>query len=295
MPRFSVIIPTYNRRGPVREAIDSVLGQTFTDFECIVVDDGSTDGTREIENEFRGKLIYLRQERRGVSAARNAGVRASSGPWIAFLDSDDLWLPEKLARQVDYIRDHPGVMVLQTDEQWIRKGRPVNPGQRHLKREGRIFIDSLDLCIISPSAVVLTRECFERYGPFDEDLPVCEDYDLWLKITNNEWTGLVPERLVVHRGGHPDQLSVRYRGMDRFRVYSILRLLATHDAAIDPEYRKKAVAAALKKGRVLIEGAEKRGRSDFAGRLGAVMEILSADGRDFGDTGFLLAGPDWDD
>lgn len=293
MPLFSVIIPTYNRRGPVREAITSVLGQTCADFECIVIDDGSTDGTPDITEEFRGKLIYLRQERRGVSAARNAGVQASSGAWIAFLDSDDLWLPEKLARQADYIRDHAGIMIHQTDEQWIRKGRPVNPGRRHLKREGRIFIDSLELCLISPSAVAMSRECFDRYGPFDEDLPACEDYDLWLRITKDEWTGLVPDRLVVRHGGHPDQLSARYRGMDRFRIYSILRLLALHGDTIEHEYREKAVSTALNKGQILLEGATKRGRVDFAGRLGAVMSTLSAGGLDFGDTGFLLAGPGW--
>ncbi len=293
MPLFSAIIPTYNRSGPVREAIASVLGQVCTDYELIVVDDGSSDATAAIEHEYEKKLKYLRQENQGVSAARNAGVKSSSGAWIAFLDSDDLWLPEKLARQADYIRDHPGVMIHQTDERWIRNGRPVNPGARHLKREGHIFIDSLELCLISPSAVVLSRECFDRYGPFDEDLPACEDYDLWLRITKDEWTGFLPERLVIRHGGHPDQLSAKYRGMDRFRVYSIFSLLSRHGSSIDPDYREKAVAAALKKGQVLLDGAKKRGHIVFMERLGTVMEILSAGGLDFGDTGFLLSGTDW--
>jgi glycosyltransferase involved in cell wall biosynthesis len=292
MPYFSVIIPVYNRSGPVRAAVASVLEQTFADYECIIIDDGSTDGVAALEREFSGKVKYLRQEHRGVSAARNAGVKASSGPWIAFLDSDDRWLPGKLARQAAYIRDHPGVMIHQTDEQWIRKGRPVNPGLRHLKREGRIFIDSLELCLISPSAAVLSRECFDRYGPFDEDLPACEDYDLWLRITKDEWAGLIPERLVVRNGGHPDQLSARYPGMDRFRVYSILRLLTRHSGDIAPEYREHAAAVALKKARILHAGAKKRNRTDYAGRIESVTAALSAGEHDFGDITFLLH---WED
>ncbi|MBN1497643.1 MAG: glycosyltransferase [Spirochaetes bacterium] len=295
MPSFSVILPTFNRNVTVREAVDSVLGQTLADYELIVIDDGSTDDTAAIEQEYGSRLKYIRQENRGVSAARNTGVRVSSGDWIAFLDSDDLWLPEKLARQADYIASRPDVIIHQTDEQWIRKGRRVNPGRRHLKREGNIFIESLELCLISPSAVVMTRDCFDRYGPFDENLPACEDYDLWLKITKDEWIGLVPEQLVVRRGGHPDQLSSRYRGMDRFRVYSILRLLSEQGETLDPGYSAQAFSMLIKKSTVLLDGAKKRGRLDFADRLEEIMAVLSAGGHEFGDTGFLLTGPDWAD
>ena len=274
MPLFSVIIPVYNRHAAVREAIDSVLGQTFADYELIVVDDGSTDGTPEIEREYRGALRYVGRDHRGVSAARNAGAGASSGRWLAFLDSDDRWLPEKLSRQALYIRQHPDVGIHQTEEEWIRKGRRVNPKLKHAKREGRIFIDSLELCLISPSAAVLSRDFFERYGPFDEDLPACEDYDLWLRVTKDEFVGLVPEIQVVRNGGLPDQLSARYWGMDRFRVYSIMKLLARHGTSLQPEYCVRAVETALRKTRILLQGAKKRKNTEFAEKLQGIVVML---------------------
>jgi glycosyltransferase involved in cell wall biosynthesis len=274
MPLFSVIIPVYNRHAPVREAIDSVLGQTFADYELVVVDDGSTDGTREIEREYRGALRYVRREHGGVSAARNAGAGASSGLWLAFLDSDDRWLPEKLSRQALYIREHPDVGIHQTEEEWIRKGRRVNPKLKHAKREGRIFIDSLELCLISPSAAVMSRDFFERYGPFDEDLPACEDYDLWLRVTKDEFVGLIPEIQVVRNGGLPDQLSARYWGMDRFRVYSIMKMLARHGKTLQTDYRVRAVETALRKTRILLQGAKKRKNTEFAEKLQKIVVML---------------------
>jgi glycosyltransferase involved in cell wall biosynthesis len=288
MPFFSVIIPVYNRYEPVRRAIDSALGQTFRDREIIVVDDGSTDRTPQIQDEYRGRITYVRRENAGVSAARNAGVTASSSPRLAFLDSDDRWLPEKLEKQALYIRERPDVRIHQTNETWIRKGRRVNPGLRHFKKEGDIFIDSLSLCLISPSAVVIERGLFDRYGPFDEDLPVCEDYDLWLKITLEEWVGLVPEELVVRYGGHADQLSSGRWGMDRFRVYSILNLLKNKGGPIKPEYRSMAVEAALKKTRILHQGALKRGNKEFAQKLRNIILSLESGNNDAGEYRFLI-------
>lgn len=292
MPFFSVIIPVYNRLLPVRDAIDSVLAQTFTDYELIVVDDGSTDGTPAVAGEYRGRLTWLRRDHRGVSAARNAGVALSSSPWLAFLDSDDRWLPGKLARQERYIREHPGVAIHQTDEQWIRKGRRVNPGLRHLKREGDIFVDSLGLCLISPSATVMSRPCFDRYGPFDEDLTACEDYDLWLRVTARERVGFIPEKLMVRHGGHRDQLSARYPAMDRFRVYSIVKLLADDGGALTPDYRSRAAAVALEKTRILHDGALKRDRAVFAGRLRSLIARIDEGTATAADAKFLLEETD---
>jgi glycosyltransferase involved in cell wall biosynthesis len=288
MPYFSVIIPVHNRYRPVKEAIDSVLAQTFTDYELIVVDDGSTDDTPRVQQEYAERIRYLRQENRGVSAARNAGVAASSAQWLAFLDSDDAWLPEKLARQARYIEENPGMNILQTDESWIRRGRRVNPRNRHLKRDGHIFLDSLELCLISPSAVVLSRECFDRYGPFDEDLPACEDYDLWLRVTAREPVGLAPEKLVERRGGHPDQLSAHYPAMDRFRVYAILKLLEREGPSLPPEYRARAAAVALEKTRILLNGAIKRGRHGFAEQLDGLSRTIEGGVIEAGLFRFLL-------
>ncbi len=292
MPYFSIIIPVYNRYLPVKNAIESVLGQTFSDFELIVVDDGSTDGTPDIADEYRGRIRYERREHSGVSAARNAGAAISSSPWIAFLDSDDRWLPEKLARQARYISERPAVVIHQTDEQWIRKGRRVNPKLRHLKREGDIFVDSLDLCLISPSATAISRECFDRYGPFDEDLPACEDYDLWLRITACEWVGFIPEKLVIRHGGHPDQLSARYQAMDRFRVYSIAKLLVRDGGGLTPEYRRHAAAMALEKARILRDGALKRNRVSFAAKLQSLISLMKTGAIAIEDAKFLLEETD---
>jgi glycosyltransferase involved in cell wall biosynthesis len=294
MPYFSVILPVHNRPDALKEAIDSVLSQTFTDYELIVVDDGSTDDTPHVAREYGERIRCLRQENRGVSAARNAGVAASTAPWLAFLDSDDRWLPEKLARQARFIAENPGVVILQTDEEWIRRGRRVNPRNRHLKREGRIFLDSLELCLVSPSAAVMSRACFDRYGPFDEDLPACEDYDLWLRVTARETVGLAPERLVVRRGGHADQLSARYPAMDRFRVYAIMKLLASEGAALPPEYRERAAAVALLKTRILRNGAIKRNRHGVAEKLDEIIRMIEEGPVRAGACRFLV-DRDWAD
>lgn len=182
MPFFSVIIPTFNRAHLVTRAVESVCAQTFTDFECIVVDDGSTDNTAQILSPYIQHIQYIYMPHGGVSRARNCGIQQAKGQWIAFLDSDDEWLPEKLATQFEYITAHPDIYLHQTDEVWIRKGRRVNPMKKHQKREGHIFQDCLYLCLVSPSAVVVHKSVFEKVGMFDECLPVCEDYDLWLRV-----------------------------------------------------------------------------------------------------------------
>lgn len=249
----------------VREAIDSVLGQQGVELELVVVDDGSTDGTAdEIQREYDDRLRLLRTENRGVSAARNLGARAGRGELIAFLDSDDLWLPGKLAAQVEFLRDHPEVSVCQTEEVWYRNGRRVNPRRRHSKVDGAIFARSLELCLVSPSAVMMRRDLFERAGGFDESLLACEDYDLWLRIGLEHPVHLLPQPLVIKRGGHPDQLSRRFWGMDRFRVASIARLL---DGGVLDAQRRAAAAAVLKqKCEILATGAARRGREDEASR-----------------------------
>lgn len=181
-PEVSVVIPTFNRASLVLEAVESVFRQTFKDYELIVVDDGSTDGTQEILRPYETRLGYLFQENRGVSAARNAGIERARGRWVAFLDSDDLWLSEKLEKQMTFLARHPDALIVQTGEVWIRKGQKVNPRKKHQKFSGDIFAPSLKLCLVSPSAVVIRKDLFEEVGLFDETMPACEDYDLWLRI-----------------------------------------------------------------------------------------------------------------
>ncbi|HPB80476.1 MAG TPA: glycosyltransferase [Spirochaetota bacterium] len=274
MPLFSVIIPSYNRYDRLCSAIDSVLSQSFRDFELIVVDDGSTDDTPLIQEQYSGRIRYLRQKQEGVSSARNNGIRHASSPYIALLDSDDLWLTEKLAAQAEFIRLHPEIRIHQTDEIWIRNGKRVNPRNRHRKSGGYIFPQSLHLCLISPSAVVLHRDIFDRYGYFDEGLPVCEDYDLWLRTTWREETGFIPEQHIIKHGGHGDQLSRSEWGMDRFRIYSICRLLSTTGKLLPPGYILEAQKVALGKCRILQQGAVKRGNTTLTAAAEDIINSL---------------------
>lgn len=261
MTGVSVVIPTYNRAERVVVAVSSVLDQTFRDHEVLVVDDGSTDGTGEALNRFRGRIHVIRHERnRGVSAARNTGILAAGAPLIAFLDSDDRWLSEKLETQVRFFRDHPDAVACQTQEIWMRRGRRVNPAQRHLKPSGDIFKPSLVRCLVSPSAVMLRRSLLEEVGLFDEGLPVCEDYDLWLRIACRHPVHLIDEFLLVREAGHPDQLSASGPGMDRFRIQSLVRLIQSH--VLTDAQTRDARKELRRKCRIYGEGCLKRGRAE---------------------------------
>ena len=225
-PEISVIIPTYNRATMVVEAVESVLAQEASNFELIVVDDGSNDDTADRLGLYGHRLRYYKQSNTGVSGARNRGLELCRAPFIAFLDSDDLWLPDKLRLQHQYLVKHPEVQICQTEEVWWRKGRRVNPKKHHQKPSGDIFRRSLDLCLVSPSAVMVRRELFETVGYFDEELPAAEDYDLWLRVAVDYLVPLLPEPLVIKRGGHPDQLSAR-PSIDRYRIRALEKLLSS--------------------------------------------------------------------
>lgn len=252
----SVIIPTFNRAAFLREAIDSVLAQTEKDFELMVVDDGSTDDTRELVAEYGGRIRYFFQPNAGASAARNFGIRHASGKFIAFLDSDDLWLPKKLARQMQWMAAHPHILLCYTDEIWIRRGVRVNQKMIHAKAGGWIYPLCLPRCIISPSSVLMRRELFDAIGLFDEQLPVCEDYDLWLRAASRFEVGFMAEPLIVKRGGHPDQLSQRDWGNDRYRVAALRKIHAS--GVLDETARRLTAAMLCLKCRVLENGFRKR-------------------------------------
>ncbi len=270
-PAASVIIPTFNRRAMTREAIASVLAQRGAEFELIVVDDGSTDGTwdelREIAaraNDRAGHEMVraARTENRGVAAARNTGVALARAELVAFLDSDDLWNPEKLALQIGHMRANPRCAIAQCEEIWIRGGRRVNPAARHRKTAGELFERSLRVCLISPSAAILRRAVFAAAGGFDEDLRAAEDYDLWLRILVNHEAGLIERPLTTRRAGHPGQLSATVAAIDRFRILALLKLLARDDLA---GARRAAVCGALEgKCAVYARGLQRRGRSGAA-------------------------------
>ncbi|GIW43329.1 MAG: glycosyl transferase [Candidatus Binatia bacterium] len=270
--QVSVIIPTFNRRELVCEAIRSVLAQRLTaptDVEVIVVDDGSTDGTVDCLRATFGQDIRLEalRENRGVAAARNAGASIARGTWLAFLDSDDLWKPQKLAFHLAFAERY-AFAISQTEEVWIRQGRFVNPCRYHRKPEGDIFLASLERCLVSPSAVLIHRDLWARHGGFDPSLPACEDYDLWLRIACEEPVGLLRKPLVIKRGGHDDQLSRRFWGMDRFRVASLLRVLFT--CPLDARRAHAVLRVLERKCAILANGAAKRHRFEEAERYRAV-------------------------
>jgi len=261
MAAVSVIIPTFNRAHKIARAVASVFYQTFTDYEILVVDDGSVDTTPEVLMQFRSRIEWITHSKNlGVSAARNTGIRRSRSPLIAFLDSDDYWLPDKLAAQVSFFSKHPQATASQTEELWIRRGARVNPMKKHFKPSGDIFEPSLKLCVVSPSAVVVKRSLLEEVGLFDEEFPVCEDYDLWLRISWKYPIWLIPESLVIKEGGAPDQLSRSVVGMDRYRIKAIARLIGS--GCLSERQTEAALKVLHFKCRVYGNGCIKRGKTE---------------------------------
>ena len=274
----TVVIPTHDRAASVVQAVRSVLGQTLAPSEIVIVDDGSTDGTpKRLRAEFAEEIGMERvrlivQANAGVSAARNRGIEAAREPWIALLDSDDLWQPEKLAWQFSRIESCTAagdeVTLVHCDEIWIRRGNQVLQGRKHTKTGGRIFERCLPLCAISPSAAVFRRDVFDALGGFDEDLPACEDYDLWLRWTARHAVHFVDEPLVVKHGGHDDQLSRRFPVMDRFRIRALTKLLRSEFALdLRAEERTAAIATLEQKVAIVAQGARRRGRDAEAEEL----------------------------
>ncbi len=264
-PRISVVIPSFNRLHTLPRALDSVRAQTVPPDEIIVVDDGSSDGTARHLARYYKDVKCMVQKHAGVSAARNGGIRAARGDWIALLDSDDTWHSRKLERQAAALTDTSGYRVCHTDEVWIRDGRRVNPGRRHAKQGGWIFRQCLPLCAMSPSSILIHRDVFDETGLFDESLPACEDYDLWLQITARYPVLFVPEALTVKYGGHDDQLSRQYPAMDLFRIQALERILRYEH--LRPSDRANALAMVLQKIEIVMNGARKRGRRDIASAM----------------------------
>ncbi len=258
--KISVIIPVFNRSAVIGRAIESVLNQTYPAHQVIVVDDASTDETPRVLERYLPRIRIIRlTQNRGVSAARNAGIRAATGDWIAFLDSDDQWLPEKLQMAVEFHREHPEYRIFQSEEIWIRNGRRVNPKKKHRKPQGWIFKPSLELCLISPSAVIIQHSLFEQVGLFDESLPVCEDYDLWLRVTRRFPVGLDRRFGIIKYGGHEDQLSRKYWGMDRFRIQAMEKHLS--DPELPDDLRAALLSELIRKTEILIAGGKKRNKN----------------------------------
>lgn len=259
--KISAIIPTFNRASLVCEAVESVLVQTLPVQEIMVVDDGSTDDTSERLKEFGDRIKIIRQENRGISAARNAGIENTTGDWLAFLDSDDVWKPNKLARQTEYLQDFAGYKICYTDEEWRKNGQWFNPKKVHQKYSGDIYRYAVIRCFVSASSILMHRRLFDQHGLFDEALPACEDYDLWLRLAAHERFLLLPEKLVIKRDGPWEQLS-HQRGLDKYRILALEKILQSGE--LNKEQERLTKIELLQKCRIYAAGAEKHGRSEEA-------------------------------
>lgn len=329
-PFFTVIIPTHNRKEFLKIAVESVLSQTFRDFEIIIVDDGSTDNTKEVLDEYlkgigakvKGvgerrsqshkvtesqdimspchkvtrsqvnslnsstralhytqyvipntkfthytlnaipytlNIRYYYQHNKGPAVARNKGLREAKGEFICFLDSDDRFRREKLEVTYNYIKKYPGYKIFHTEEIWYRNGMLLPHKSYHKKPEGEVFRNALKICCISISTACIKKEVFEEVGYFDETLPVCEDYDFWLRATAKYPVKLIPKFLTIKEGGHPDQQSKKYPALDRYRVYAIKKLLES--GVLNKKQRGIALDELKNKCGIYIQGAMKRGKT----------------------------------
>ncbi len=220
--KISVVIPTYNREQTLKRAIDSVLAQRLQASEIIVVDDGSTDNSFSVLKEYP-QVKVVSQANKGVSAARNTGIACSSNEWMAFLDSDDEWHVDKLLVQADYHKTNPQYKLSYTNEKWLRHNKEMKIPKRHIKQKNPSFLSSLKHCQIGPSTVVMHKSVIEDIGLFDEEMEVCEDYDLWLRILKSYEIPLIEDELTIKHAGREDQLSMRYWDLDRWHIRSLLK------------------------------------------------------------------------
>jgi len=255
----SIIIPTYNRRNFLQKAVDSVFAQDYPFFELIIVDDGSEDNTSELLDNYDSKIVYIKQENKGPAAARNRGIEAAQHELIAFLDSDDRFAENKLERQIRAMQEEPTYLISHTQEIWYRNGSLLNQKKKHTKNNGDIFKQSLQLCAVGMSTVLMYREIFECYGLFDVNYPCCEDYEFWLRVSAEQKFLLVDEPLTLKDGGRNDQLSTVYRvGMDKYRIQAIMKTLTS--GGLTGEQKKAAMAELERKCKIYGTGCIKHGK-----------------------------------
>ena len=249
---ISVIIPVFNRAKLIYRSINSVINQTYPVNEIIVIDDGSKDGTYDLVKRDFPQVILIYQENKGVSNARNVGIKLAKSKWIAFLDSDDEWLPKKVEKQINLLNTNFSYKICHTDEVWIRNQIRVNPMKKHRKYGGEIYNKCLPLCVISPSSIIIHKDIFNDVGLFDESLPVCEDYDMWLRICSKYSVLYLDQELINKFGGHDDQLSMKYWGMDLYRVIALEKMIDNPN--INNKDRMATINMAINKVKILQKG-----------------------------------------
>lgn len=209
MPLVSVVIPTYNSAAFLPQSIESVLQQTYDNFEVIVIDDGSTDNTEAVLADYKDKIRYIKKNNGGPSGARNLGIAEAKGEFIAFQDSDDLWLPEKLQLQMEYLTTHPEIAVLYTDLIQFNQQGVVSAGLEERYGSlpsGYIFEELLVNHAITLSTIIVRRSCIDEIGVFDESLIGAEDYNFYLRLARKFQFDFLNQAL-VHKRLHTNNLS----------------------------------------------------------------------------------------
>jgi glycosyltransferase involved in cell wall biosynthesis len=272
MSPICIIIPVYNRILPLERALQSVQQQTFQNFKVIVVDDHSSEDIQPVVQKFG--FSYLQTVGKGVSAARNTGLRSSKSKHIAFLDSDDEWLPTKLEKQIEFLNQNPELSIVHTNEIWIRNNQQVKQSLKHRKSGGRLFSQCTNLCLIAPSSVLVQRSLFDKVGLFDESFPVCEDFDLWLRMTAVENIGFLNEPLVIKHAGHEDQLSMQFHSMDLWRVRALAKHFNNPNLS---EQEHLVLNLSLKnKCEILLKGFEKHQNFEHQIEIKRYLELLES-------------------
>lgn len=252
--KITAIIPTYNRADFLPLAIESILNQTIPLDEIIIVDDGSEDDTQKILEKYKN-LKIIKTANLGVSHARNTGIKNAKNSWIAFLDSDDIWSKEKIEKQINFHKENPDILFSHTNERWIRDGKEIKYPKSLKKPEGECFLQNTSTCKIAASSVLVSKRVFEDIGYFDESMSVCEDYDMWLRVSLRYQIGLLKESLITKYAGHP-QLSSTIFAIDRYHIYSLLKFLDTKfHIQIKKEIEKKC--------KILEKGALKHNNQEI--------------------------------
>ena len=256
---ISVVIPSYNRKDFLKRSIDSAINQTKKPLEIIVVDDGSTDGTETMIKSDYDFVKFIKQKNKGVSAARNIGIKVSIGEWICFLDSDDEWKKDKLEKQINAMKSNPGYKFFHSNEIWIKNGIRINQKKKHKKYGGDIFDKCLDMCRISPSSVMIDKTVFDEVGNFNENLVVCEDYELWLRICDKYRVFFIDEPLIIKYGGHQGQLSYSIESIENHRIKALEHLILGN---LNRKNKRHAIQMLLSKLNIYLKGLVKRRKND---------------------------------
>lgn len=275
--RVDVVIPAYERVALLTEAIESVLAQSYSDLRLIVVDDASPEPLQDKLSIREARLQFVRLNKNlGPAGARNAGVAGGESPLIAFLDSDDLWLETKLAKQVAQFAADSALQWTHCNEVWYRNGEVVLQRSEHRKQGGVFLERAFDRCLIANSAVVFRRSFYERHGGFNPHFPICSDFELWLRMLADAPIGFLEEALVKKRAGDWPQVSSTPE-TDRYRVLALHRFYREkRHSSLTDQQRDVLLAEAEKKCQILIKGAKKYNKPAREKRYQAWLTLLTA-------------------